>query len=54
MSLDYTDIWRYADDHPGMNPAAVGRAMTAGMTKAQLREFAASYVADEADRRRRA
>ncbi len=54
MSLGYTDIWDYADGHPRMEPAALGRAMTAGMTKAQLREFAASYVAEEAGRRRRA
>jgi hypothetical protein len=54
MSLGYTDIWDYADGHPRMEPAAIGRAMTAGMTKAQLREFAASYVAEEAGRRRRA
>jgi hypothetical protein len=45
VSLYYADIQEFADEHPGMDPEAIGRAMVANLTKRQLAEFACAYVA---------
>lgn len=53
MSLDYAAILAYANDHPDDEPEAIGVALTATMTKVQLREYAAADVAAIVDGHRR-